>query len=111
MPDESELIVEIHVPLVRVDGIPAGEFQYPWIDAVTSYLREVEEEHEVEIYDEGEEFGDFYVFAIAGASETELIAIANVVAGLRTVPAGAFAVVSDDAAASFGLGTRVELDG
>jgi hypothetical protein len=109
--DDAQLVVEIHVPLVPAVGVQPDEYQFPWIDHVTDYLSEIQEEHEIEIYDEGEEYGDFYVFAITGASENELISVATTVAGLRTVPAGAYAMVTTDEATSHADGTRVELDG
>jgi hypothetical protein len=111
MADQAELVVEIHVPLVPGVGVPAEEYQFPWIDDVMVFLAEAEENDEAVVYDDGEEIGDEYVFFITGASENQLVAVAARIAGLPTVPAGAFAMVTDDAAGQVGLGTRVELDG
>jgi hypothetical protein len=111
MSDDSELVVEIHVPLVPGIGVPAEEYQFPWIDDITEFLFEVEENDEAEVYDDGEEVGDEYVFFISGASESQLISIASRVAALPSVPACAFAIITDDSSEEIGSGTRAELDG
>lgn len=97
-------IVEIHVPL-------AGEEPgWDWIDRVEAHLVGAEERGELEVYDDGEEYGDVYVFFVTGASEDDLLAAAAEVATLPGVPPGAFAHVSDVDAGEFGLGRRIELD-
>jgi hypothetical protein len=52
------LLVEIHVPMTA-DG--------EWIDDVGDFMIDLEEELGLEEYDDGEEFGDVYLFFIAGA--------------------------------------------
>lgn len=94
------LLVEIHIPMTA-DG--------EWIDDVGDYMIDLEEELGLEEYDDGEEFGDVYIFFIAGASERTLLAAASRVATRTGVPAGAFAMVTDTNAPQFGMGRRVNL--
>ncbi|MFE7213723.1 hypothetical protein ACFY0A_33840 [Streptomyces sp. NPDC001698] len=61
------------------------------------------------MHDEGEEYGEAYVFFITGAAEEDLLAVACHVAGLPGIPSGVFAMVTDDEAEEIGLGRRVEL--
>lgn len=56
-------IVEIHVPLVPVEGLAPGSYPFPWIEQVEDFLVELEEEGAVEVYDDGEEHGDAYIFS------------------------------------------------
>jgi hypothetical protein len=77
--------------------------------AVGDFLDDLEEQGEVEVFDDGEEYGDVYVFFVTGADEEALLSVASRVAASPQVPAGAFAVVSDDRAEEFGLGRRVAL--
>jgi hypothetical protein len=97
-------LVEIHVPFGGEE--PAPE----WIDRVEEHLVGAEGRGELEVYDDGEEFGDVYVFFVTGASEDDLLSAAAEVATLPGVPPGAFAHVSDVDAGQFGLGRRIELD-
>jgi len=111
MIDESDLVVEIHVPL---PALREGEFgpdddPYPWIDDVMNYLDDVDERGEATIIDEGEEFDGAFVFSVADAPEQTLLAVATRVAGIAGVPTGVFAVITDDLAEEFGMGRRVEL--
>lgn len=94
------LLVEIHIPMTA-DG--------EWIDDVGDYMIDLEEELGLEEYDDGEEFGDVYIFFIAGAAERTLLTAASRVATRAGVPAGAFAVVTDTNAPQYGLGRRVPL--
>jgi hypothetical protein len=105
----ARTVVEIHVPLTPVPGLGPGEYPFPWIDSVEEFLSELEDDGTIEVPDDGEEFGDVYVFFISGAAEADLLAAASRVAGLDDVPGGAFAMVTDDAAAEWGLGRRVGL--
>ncbi|CAM5374663.1 putative protein OS=Streptomyces cyaneofuscatus OX=66883 GN=G3I52_05385 PE=4 SV=1 [Streptomyces cyaneofuscatus] len=102
-------LVEIHVPLLPTPDLPDGSSPHAWIDQVEDFLVDLEDEGGVEVHDEGEEYGDAYVFFVTGAAEEELLAVASRVATLPGVPAGAFAVVSDDEAEEFGQGRRVAL--
>ncbi|SHN48071.1 hypothetical protein [Cryptosporangium aurantiacum] len=102
------LLVEIHVPLIEPEDPPDGP-AFPWIDVVDEFLWELEESGELEVYDDGEQDGDVYVFFVAGAGEDALLAAASRVVALDGVPAGAVAFVTDDRAEEFGLGRRVEL--
>ncbi|MFF4309687.1 hypothetical protein [Streptomyces sp. NPDC001507] len=97
------VVVEIHVPLLPTPGLPDGSYPFPWIEEVEDFLGDVE------VFDEGEEDGDVYVFFVSRAGEGDLLAVASRVATLPGVPAGAVAVISNDEAEEFGLGRRVAL--
>jgi hypothetical protein len=107
--DSSNTVVEIHVPLTPLIGLPEGEDPFPWIDEVMDYITEVDERGEAALYDDGGEFGEVYVFLINAASEDRLLSVAARIADLPGVPAGVYAVVTDDEAEEFGIGRRVEL--
>ncbi|MET9908434.1 hypothetical protein ABZZ74_16715 [Streptomyces sp. NPDC006476] len=81
----------------------------PWIEEIEGFLEDLEEQSAVEVFDDGEEYGDVYVFVVTGADEDALLDVASRVAALPHVPSGTFAVVSDDQAEEFGLGRRVGL--
>ncbi|MGY3204723.1 hypothetical protein [Streptomyces sp. TE5632] len=103
------MVVEIHVPLLPTPELPEGAYPFPWIEEIEDFLSDLEDRGDVEVFDDGEEDEDAYVFFVAGAGEQELLAAASRVATLPGVPAGAFAVVSDDEAEEFGLGRHVAL--
>ncbi|MEV6301167.1 hypothetical protein AB0M02_17295 [Actinoplanes sp. NPDC051861] len=94
------VMVEIHIPMSA-----EGE----WIDDVGDFMIDLEDELGLEEWDDGEAFGDHYIFFIAGARERTLLAAASRVATREGVPAGAFAMVTDTNAPQFGLGRRVNL--
>jgi hypothetical protein len=94
------VMVEVHVPLTA---------DPEWIDDVEDFMVDLAEELGIEEYDDGEEFGDVYIFFIVGSSESTLLAAASRVAVREGVPAGAFAMVTDTAAPEFGMGRRVNL--
>jgi hypothetical protein len=94
------VLVEIHVPMT--DDVE-------WIDDVGDFLIDLEDEMGIEEYDDGEQYGDVYIFFIAGANERKLLAAASRVATREGVPAGAFAMVTDTNAPQFGMGRRVNL--
>ncbi len=102
-------VVEIHVPLLAASGLAENEYQFPWIDDVQDFLADLDESGGVQEFDDGEEDGDVYIFFITGNSEEALLAVASEVAVLGGVPAGAFAMVTDDEAEEFGMGRRVAL--
>ncbi|MDQ1008670.1 hypothetical protein QFZ82_003155 [Streptomyces sp. V4I23] len=101
-----DTIVEIHVPLREAPGTPEGSDPFPWIDLVEDFLVEQED---AEVHDDGEEYGESYVFFVAGAAEEDLLAVASRVAGLRGIPGGTFAVITNNEAEEIGLGRRVQL--
>jgi hypothetical protein len=105
----SNIVVEIHVPLTPVIGLPEGEDPFPWIDDIMEFITDLDERGEVALFDDGGEFDEVYVFLINAASEDRLLAAAARIADLPGVPAGVFAMVTDDEAEEFGLGRRVEL--
>jgi hypothetical protein len=104
------LLVEIHVPLPAPEEVAAGERDHPigWIEGVEEFLAEQHGE-ELEVFDDGNVYGNVYVFFIAGADERTLLSAVFRVAVLDGAPAGAFAMVTDDAAEEFGMGRRVDL--
>ncbi|MFI6680670.1 class I SAM-dependent methyltransferase [Kribbella sp. NPDC050470] len=110
---EEAVIVEIHVPLSGEGGILPGEagYEFGWIDDVEEFLDDESSDGSFEIYDEGEEYGDTYVFFITGAGEDALLSTAVAVAALPGVPAGAFAVITDEESEEIGTGRRVALGG
>ncbi|MFF4308426.1 hypothetical protein [Streptomyces sp. NPDC001601] len=103
------MVVEIHVPLVPTPDLPDGAYPFPWIEEIENFLFSLEDRGGVEVFDDGEDDGDAYVFFVTGASEQDLLAVASRVATLPGVPAGSVAVVSNDEAEEFGLGRRVAL--
>jgi hypothetical protein len=103
------MVVEIHVPLSPTPNVPDGAYPYPWIEEVEDFLADLEDQGDVEVFDDGEEYAEAYVFFVTGAGEEELLAVASRVATLPGVPAGTFAVVGDDGAEVLGLGRRVTL--
>ncbi|MCR3752162.1 hypothetical protein [Lentzea californiensis] len=105
----STLVVEIHVPLLPTPDLPDGADPFPWIEEVEDFLFDLEDQGDVEVFDEAEQDGDVYVFFLTGAGEGNLLAVASRVATLPGVPAGTVAVVSNDDAEEFGLGRRVAL--
>lgn len=103
----ADLLVEIHVPLTPTE-VPDGEYPFPWIDTVTEFLFELDGS-KGEMYDDGEELDDEYLFFVHGAPEADLITLAREVANLPGVPSGVYATVTDTEA-DMGGGTRIELD-
>ena len=99
------VVVEIHVPLSPA----AGDSAFPWVDDVEDFLAGLEEDGTLAVYDDGEQDGEVFIFVVTGAPEADLLVAASRVAGLAGVPAGAFAVVTDDSATEFGSGRRVGL--
>ncbi|WP_306204747.1 hypothetical protein [Actinoplanes sp. RD1] len=95
------VLVEIHVPLT-------GDV-VDWVDDIGDYLIDLEEELGIEEYDDGEEYGDVYIFFIAGVNERTLLRAASRVATRKGVPAGAFAMVTNTNAPQFGMGRKVPL--
>jgi hypothetical protein len=102
-------VVEIHVPLLPTPNLPDGAYPFPWIEEIEDSLASLEDQGDVEIFDDGEEHEDAYVFLVTGAGDEQLLAVASRVATLPGIPAGTFAVISDDEAEEFGQGQRVTL--
>ncbi|WP_088282160.1 hypothetical protein [Kineosporia sp. A_224] len=99
----DEIVVEIWVPLVRTttEGYP-----FPWIEDVEAFLEELDQ---AEVFDDGEEIGEHYVFFVSGADEDVLLAVAGRVAALPGVPGGVHAIVTSADAPGFGQGRKVSL--
>ena len=94
------VLVEIHIPMTADNE---------WIDDVGDFMIDLEDELGIEEHDDGEEFGDVYVFSINAADENTLLSIANRIANLPGVPTGVFAMVTSVEADSFGEGRKVEI--
>ncbi|MGK5500863.1 hypothetical protein [Streptomyces sp. URMC 125] len=101
------MVVEIHVPLLPTPNLPDGAYPFPWIEEIEDFLAGLEDQGNIEIFDDGEEHGDAHVFFITGAGEAHLLAVASRVATLPGVPADTFAAVRDNEAEESGLGRRV----
>ncbi|MDQ1702235.1 MAG: hypothetical protein QOF57_1487 [Frankiaceae bacterium] len=95
----ATIVVEIHVPVSGDAG---------WVDDVEDFLADLEDAGDVEVYDDTERIGDVQVFYLTGRKADPLLATASRVAARTGVPAGAFAIVTDDQAAH-GTGRRVSL--
>jgi hypothetical protein len=80
---DPSVVVEIHVPLTPMIGLPEGEDPFPWIDEVMDFITEIDDRGEAALYDDGGEFGDVYVFLINAAPEERLLGIAARIADLR----------------------------
>ncbi len=105
-----KLIVEVHVPLLPAPELAPGESSLNWIDDVEDFLAGLDKETDgAEDYDDGEEYGDVYVFFLTGTDEASVLRAASRLATLDRVPPGSFAMVTDDEAGEFGLGRRVDL--
>lgn len=105
----SELVVEIHVPLVASAGVEEGEYAFPWIDAIEAYLFELEGDERGEMFDDGEEWGEEYLFFVWQGTEQSLLGLARAIANLPGVPGGVYAVVTDTNSTEMGSGRRVDL--
>ncbi|SNT54118.1 hypothetical protein SAMN05421812_1094 [Asanoa hainanensis] len=106
----ATLIVEVHVPLLPAPAVAPDEYQYPWIDDVEDFLADLDEGTDgARDYDDGEQHGEVYIFFLTGSDEASVLRAASRVATLARVPRGSFAMVTDDEAAEFGLGRRVDL--
>jgi hypothetical protein len=95
----AQLIVEIHVPLVDtgVRSPDNPDYAYGWIFEVEEYLASHEDDGGYEVYDDGEELGNAYLFFLTGADERTLLSVARDV------------VVTDDEAEETGVGQRAPL--
>lgn len=102
-----ELIVEVHVPLEKSPGIADDEYDFPYLETIEEYLFALDGEHG-EMYDDGESFGNEYLYFVSGASEAELLGLARQIASLPGVPTGIYATVTDSDA-DMGEGRVVEL--
>ena len=105
----AQLVVELHVPLEPDRSVAEGEYQFPWIDDLTEAIDELGDTTETELYDDGEEFADHFVFLLTGADEATVLAAAARLATRTAVPAGAFAIVTDSDATELGAGRRVDI--
>ena len=99
----SELLVEIHVPLVATAGDAGDAADLSWIDDVEELLFGLEDQGRGEVYDDGEEFGDEYVFFVWNAPEIDLVGIARVPGQTGLDWGHAFAAITSGPAAALGL--------
>ena len=105
----SDLVVEVHVPLVPTPGLEEGEYAFPWIDDIEAFLFDLEGDPRGELFDDGEEWGEEYLFFIWQGSEESLLGLARAIANLPGVPGGVYAVVTDTDSTEMGTGRRVDL--
>ncbi|MDP9794244.1 hypothetical protein J2S43_002756 [Catenuloplanes nepalensis] len=106
----STLIVEVHVPLLPAPDVAEDDYPFPWIEDAEEFLFGLDAETDgAAEYDDGEQFGPAYVFFLTGTDEQAVLRAASRLASLDRMPPGAFAMVTDDEAAEFGLGRRVGL--
>ena len=108
METTTDLLVEVHVPLVPTPDLDP-EDQFDWIDTILDFLEEVQDSGDAAMFDEGESLDDVYVFSIHDAHESELLAVARRIADLPGVPTGVFAVVTDTEAEDYGMGEHVDI--
>ncbi|WP_288872830.1 hypothetical protein [uncultured Microbacterium sp.] len=68
----SDLVVEIHVPLTPAEGLAEGDYPFPWIETIEEgFLFQLEEgSGSGEVFDDGEELGDEYLFFVWNAPRT-----------------------------------------
>jgi len=68
------LLVEIHIPVPTPEEMEAGEREHPfvWTEKVEDFLAELHGE-ELEVFDDGEQDGDVYIFFVAAADERTLL--------------------------------------
>ena len=108
METTTDLLVEVHVPLVPTPDLDP-EDQFDWIDTILDFLEEVQDSGDAAMFDEGESLDDVYVFSIHDADESQLLAVARRIADLPGVPTGVFAVVTDTEAEDYGMGERFDI--
>ena len=103
------LVVEIHVPMTPSPDVAGDEDPFFWIDDVEDRLAELEEDEELEVFDDGEEVDEEYVFFVTGAPRDRLLRAASDIALGVGMPTGVYAVLSTDDADEIGVGERVDL--
>lgn len=84
----ATMVVAIHVPLSPTPNLSEGAYPYPWIEEVEDFLADLEDQGDAEVFDDGEEDADAYVFFVTGAGEEDLLAVASRVATLPGVLRG-----------------------
>ena len=105
----SDLVVEVHVPLTPVEGLGEGEYPFPFLETIENFLFELDGSGRGEMWDDGEQLDDEYLFFVWQASEPELLALTRRIADLPGVPSGVYAVVTDSESTEMGAGRRVDI--
>ena len=109
-PHMSELVIELHIPLLPAPGLAGGGYEFPWIEDTQESVMILDlDDDGASEFDDGEESDDHYVFFLTGDDEDLVLAAAKRLALAPGVPGGAFLMVTDSDAEEFGLGRRVEL--
>ena len=108
----AEIVYEIHVPLVAPADIPESEYDFPWINGVEDFVKELGDP-QVEWFDAGlvweNNAGDpEYLFFICGPSDTALLKASVSISNLPEVPIGVYALRGDEDTV-LGAGERVAL--
>jgi hypothetical protein len=106
----SQIILEIHVPLPTSEQLE-GPHELLWIEVIEEHLATLT--GPVEVFDDGEEWYTEsgkaeYLFFIGGASEPELIRVAQDVSHLAEVPSGTYATINTPDG-DMGIGRRIEI--
>lgn len=101
---KETVFLEVHVPLGTTSDTD-------WIDQVQDYISEQSEHRPLDLFDDGEEYDDFYVFFIEGDSRQTLVEVAEEVARLSFVPSGAYAVYKASNSRDLAAGERIALSG
>ena len=103
------LVVEIHVPLTPDANATEGDVRFPWIETREEFTEQLEEEGEIFVVEQGDEYEGSYVIVITGGEEQTLLGVANRLASLPGIPTGVVAVLTDDEADELGQGQQVEI--
>ncbi len=103
------LVVEIHVPLTPDANATEGDVRFPWIETLEEFTEQLEEEGEIFVVEQGDEYEGSYVIVITGGEEQTLLGVANRLASLPGIPTGVVAVLTDDEADELGQGQQVEI--
>jgi len=106
----TEIILEIHVSLPASEQLESPD-DLAWIEMIEEHLATLT--GPVEVIDDGEEWyteaGEAeYLFFIGGASEAELIRVAQDVSRLAQVPSGTYATINTPDG-EMGTGRRIEI--
>ena len=106
--DVSDVVVEVHVPLIPDPSAGKDEYAYPWLLDLNEHFDQLDES-DGETFDDGEEVGEDYIYFLTGQPESVLLKTASEAVRRTGVPPGAYAVVTTADAEEFGQGRRVDL--
>jgi hypothetical protein len=105
----TQLVIEIHFPLIPTPGLSEDEYQYPWIMELEDRVAVLTLESDgAEEYDDGEGLRDTYAFFLTGEDKPSVLSTAKRIATGPGLPTGAF-VIFNHSEGDMGEGDRVEL--